>query len=118
MNFDADPHTAELLLLTIVSVNKLSMYGAVADWCQELTQRAEAHLSQSTERPVAEVTGDQAQQVRSEVVSSLTNGPLWSQRAWGHPERHNNEKFENPPRRSPINKNKKLVPMQDLHEMS
>ena len=76
INFDADPHTAELLLLTIVSVNQLSIYGAVADWCQELTQRAEAHLSQSTGRPVAKVSDDGAPEVPSEVVSCLTqNSP-------------------------------------------
>ena len=79
IHFNADPHTADLLLLTIVFVNQLSIYGAVADWCHELTQRAEAHLSLSTGRPVAEMTGDQAQHVPSEVVSSPTKGPLWSQ---------------------------------------
>ena len=56
IHFDAVPHTAELLLLTVVSVSQLSIYGAVADWCQELTQRAEAHPTQSTRRPVAEMT--------------------------------------------------------------
>ena len=94
MHFDADPHTAELLLLTNVSVNPLSMYGAVADWCQELTRRAEAHPSQGTGRPVAEMTGDQAQHVPLEVVSSPTKCPLCSQRARGHPEAKNNEKYD------------------------
>ena len=45
---NAEPSTAKLLLLIIVSVNQLSVYGAAADWCQELAQRVEAHSPQST----------------------------------------------------------------------
>ena len=33
----AEPQTGEFLLSTFVSVNQLSNYAAVADWCQELT---------------------------------------------------------------------------------
>ena len=73
IHFNADPHIAELLLLSTVFVNQLSIYRAYADWCQELTQRAEAYFSQSTGRPVAEMTGDKAQHVPSEVVSSPTS---------------------------------------------
>ena len=84
-HFNAEPDTAELLLRSVVSVYQYSFYGAVADWCEELSQRDEDHPSPSTRRrPVAEVTGDQAQQVPSEGVSSLTNGPPWSQRARQH----------------------------------
>ena len=36
------------------------------------------------------MTGDQARQVPSEGVSSLTNGPLWSQRARQHDEKIDN----------------------------
>ena len=91
IHFNAEPDTAELLLHSVVSVNQFSFYGAVADWCEELSQRDEDHPSQSTGRmPVAEVTGDQAQQVASEGVSSLTNGPLWRQRARQHDEKIDN----------------------------
>ena len=80
-HFVAEPQTAELWLRTTVSVNRLSIFGAVGEWCQELRQRADGHLPQSTERPVSEVSDDPAPQVPSEVVSCLTKGPL-SPRAW------------------------------------
>ena len=91
IHFNAEPDTAELLLRSVVSVYQFSFYGAVADWCEELSQRDEDHPSSGTgRRPVAEVTGDQARQVPSEGVSSLTNGPLWSQRARQHDEKIDN----------------------------
>ena len=52
------------------------MYGADADWCQELAQRVEVHSSQSTVTLVAKVVNDPASQVPSEDVSSLTKGHL------------------------------------------
>ena len=39
----AETQTAELLLRTIVAVNQLSIYGVVADWCEEFTQRAQGY---------------------------------------------------------------------------
>ena len=47
----AEAGTADLLLRTFFSVDQLSIYGAVADWCDELTQRAEARPSLSSGRP-------------------------------------------------------------------
>ena len=40
-------------LRTITSVNQLSMYGAVSDWCEELAQRIEDR-SKGTRKPVEE----------------------------------------------------------------
>ena len=60
----------------IVSVDQLSFYGTVADWCQELAQRVEAQSPQSTGTLVAKVDNDLASQVPSDDVSSLTKGPL------------------------------------------
>ena len=56
----------ELLLRIIVSVNQLSVYGAVADWCQDLAQQINAHSPPSTETPVAHVDDDPVSQVSSE----------------------------------------------------
>ena len=39
IHYNADPATAELLYRIIISVSHLSMYGAVADWCEELVQQ-------------------------------------------------------------------------------
>ena len=44
---NAEPQTAELLLRTIVAVNQLSIYGAVADGFQDFTQQAEGHPSEA-----------------------------------------------------------------------
>ena len=61
IHFNAEPDTAELLLRSVVSVYQFCFYGAVADWCEELSQRDEDHPSPSTgRRPVAEVAADQA----------------------------------------------------------
>ena len=45
IHFNAEPDTAELLLRSVVSVYQFSFYGAVADWCEELSQRDEDHPS-------------------------------------------------------------------------
>ena len=63
IHFNVDPTTAELLLRIIVSVNQLSIYGVIADWCQNLAQRIAAHSSLSTGYPVANVDNDPASQV-------------------------------------------------------
>ena len=37
IHFSADPSNAEILFRTINFANQLSIYGAIADWCDELT---------------------------------------------------------------------------------
>ena len=44
----AEPTIGELLLRIIVSVNQLSIHGAVADWCQDLAQGINAHSPHCT----------------------------------------------------------------------
>ena len=67
----------------MVSVDRLSIYGAVADGSQDLTQRAEGRPSRSTGRPVANVYDDPTPQVPSEVVSCLAQGSSWDSGAQG-----------------------------------
>ena len=38
-HFSAEPSNVEILFSTIHFANQLSIYGAIADWCDELTQR-------------------------------------------------------------------------------
>ena len=66
IHYNAEPATAELLLRIIFSVSQLIIYGAIADWCQELAQRVEAHSPQSTGTLVAKGDNDPASQVPSE----------------------------------------------------
>ena len=44
---------AELLIRINISVNQLSVHGAITDWCEEPAQQISDHLFSSTERPVA-----------------------------------------------------------------
>ena len=39
IHYCGDHETAALIFRTIITVNQLSMYGAVADWFKELVQR-------------------------------------------------------------------------------
>ena len=43
--------TAELWFRTILSVNQLSVYGAISDWCEGLAQQISDHSLCSTEKP-------------------------------------------------------------------
>ena len=43
--FNGDKSNAELLFRTIISVDQLSVYGAVAEWSGELAQQISAHAS-------------------------------------------------------------------------
>ena len=47
VQYNMEPQTAELLLRTKIAVNQLSIFGAVADWCQDFTRRAEGHASEA-----------------------------------------------------------------------
>ena len=94
---NVEPTTSESLLRIIVSVNQLSFNGAIADWCQELAQRLEARAPQSTGTLVAKVDNEEASQVPSKDLSSLTKAPLWSLRGRGNFVRQHEEKFGNCP---------------------
>ena len=41
---NGDPATAELLFRIIISVNQLSIHGAVSDWCEEFAQQISQHF--------------------------------------------------------------------------
>ena len=53
-HFCGDDKTVEVVLRTIISVNQLSIYGAVADMCDELACTV-SDCSESTGKPVAQV---------------------------------------------------------------
>ena len=61
-----------MLLRTGIAVNQLSIFGAVADWCQDFAQRAEGH----TVRLVANESDDEAPKVPSEHASHLTKNSI------------------------------------------
>ena len=73
---NAGPTIAELLLCIVIPVNQLSIYGAVADWYQELPQRVEVHCPECTGTLVELVDKVLASQVPSDNMYRV-----WSHRA-------------------------------------
>ena len=63
IHYNAEPQTAELLRRTIIAVNHLSIYGAVAEECRAFTQRTEGYPSQSARKFVAKVSNNEAPKV-------------------------------------------------------
>ena len=78
-----------------VNTNQLCVYGATADWCQDLALQLAAHSPSSTATPVANVEDDPVSQVPSADASNLTKFPMFSIRARGDSVRQHEEKFEN-----------------------
>ena len=66
-----------------VNTNQLCVYGAIADWCQDLAVQLAPHSPSSTATPVANVEDDPASQDPSADVSNLTKFPMFSIRARG-----------------------------------
>ena len=77
----------ELSLRTIISINQLGVYGAVAHWCNNQNlPAAESHVEQEAE---SEVT--------TEFVSRLTKHKTLDTSAWGDLVQKRDEEFENLP---------------------
>ena len=53
IHFNADSSNAELLFRTIHSANQVSIYGAVASWCEDLAQRIPGQNELIMEKSVA-----------------------------------------------------------------
>ena len=56
--YKGESATAELLVRIIDSVNQLSIFGAVSDWCEEFAQQISDPYSSSTGELVAELNGE------------------------------------------------------------
>ena len=94
IHFSGVPHTVEVVLRTIVSVNQLSVYGAVADMCDKLASRISG-CSASMERPFAK---DKPEiMVAPTDLSTTTNPLLTNGQARGNLLREYKRKFANLP---------------------
>ena len=67
--------TAEMLSGTIISVNQLSVYGAIADWCGKLGQQISDNAFSSTWKHVAQMSEHLDCELSPE-VSYVTTKPL------------------------------------------
>ena len=94
IHHNSDSTTAELLFRIIISVNQLSAYGAVADWCKELAQQISDHSFSSTGRQVAEMNDESECRISPNVVSILTNPPSINVPGQGDLLRSHNKRFE------------------------
>ena len=69
---NADLATAVVLFRIIISVNQLSVNGAVADWREELAQQISVQSSTGTRNPVAKVNDESESKVSPTDVPILT----------------------------------------------
>ena len=74
-HFSGDVTNAELSCRTINSVNQLSVYGAVADWCEELAQQMLAQASSSIGKPTAQVNEQLDGPLAPEDVTAIVTSP-------------------------------------------
>ena len=73
---ESDPATAQLLFRIIISVNQLSIYEAISNWCEELALQISDPSSYNTRKPVAELHYESESRVAPTLISILTNAPL------------------------------------------
>ena len=66
--------TAELLFRLIISVTLFSIFGVVADWCEEFAQQISDHSSSSTGNLVTLVNDDSESDAPAD-ASVLTRSP-------------------------------------------
>ena len=94
IHFCGVPHTIEVVFRIIISVNRLSVHGAVADMCEELASRI-SDCSASKGRPVAK---DKPEiMVAPTDLSTTTNPLLTNGQARGNLLREYKRKFANLP---------------------
>ena len=72
MHFNADTSNTELLFWTLRSVNRLSIYGAVSNWCEQFGLTEE---EKGQEKPQESVTKDALTCVKSQEVKLLASPP-------------------------------------------
>ena len=69
IHYSADDSNTELLHRTIQSANQLSIYGAVARWCEDFGMK-------SDEKPPETLEDDILKEVQPQYVTSLANDTL------------------------------------------
>ena len=99
VRYTGDLSKAELFFFfgTIISVNQLSVYGAISDWCEELAQQISGHSFSSTRKPVAKLNEQLDCRLSPEVVSITTNPLAINVPAQGNLLRSQSERFETLP---------------------
>ena len=92
IHFCGHDHTAELVLRTITSVDKLSIYGALADMCDELACRISG-CSESTRKLVAQNISETM--VMPTELPTTNKTPRTNEKVQGNLLHHYERKFAN-----------------------
>ena len=87
-------YTVEMVLRTVISVNQLSIYGAVADMCDELTWRISG-CSENTGKPV--VQNNSETMVKPTELSTTNKTPRTNEKVQGNLLHDYERKFVNLP---------------------
>ena len=93
----SDLATVELLFRTIISVNQLSVYGTVLDWCEEFCSADFRSFFFQYGETVAELNEEPESRDSPYVVSILTNPPSSNAALQGDLLRHHNKRVGNLP---------------------
>ena len=107
MYFNGSDKTVEVMLRTVISVNRLSVYGAVAQMCEELAWEM-SKSSRSTVKPVAPNNLETMEMPPAEVSKKDQISPT-DARVQGDLLRENEQKLANLPEH--LQKKKKCAPM-------
>ena len=91
IHFCGDDETVEVVLRTIISVNQLSIYGALADMCDEQACRISG-CSESTRKPAAQ--NNPETMVMSTEFSTTNKTPRTNENAQGNLLHDYERKFE------------------------
>ena len=97
IHYNGDLSNADLLFSTIISVNQLSVCGALADWCGELAQQISVHAFSSTRNLVAQMNERFDCELSPEVLSVITKPLEIDVPAQGNLLRSQSERFQNLP---------------------
>ena len=94
IHFTGESPNAELLFRTIHSANQLSIFGAVASWCENLAQLIPGQTYVFTEKYVAKANDQSSQKLEPQEVDSLVQTPRRNDDAAGNRLRVYLQRFE------------------------
>ena len=93
IHFNAETPNEELLFRTVRSANQLNVHGAVASWCEELTQLIPVQSHLIMDKSVARVNDQLSQKLEPQEMDSLVQTPRTTVQA-GDRLRTQHQRFE------------------------
>ena len=84
IRFNADASNTELLFRIMHSVNQLSIYGAVSNWCEHFGFTEEENGQEQQKESMAQRCTDKRQTTRSKTFGIFSKTSTWKQSAENH----------------------------------